>query len=235
MAVAALRKALAACGTGGAQDEYETAASDSTDDASQDGDAGSHAADDSGDWDGAAALQRRLRAAVNEVLEHGHTLLYDLPGPFSDSDSRQRIADTAMELLELSSALTEDPAEAPAADASSDLAPEVQARCDSMHQRLGQLPYLPAVLQRGTEDGLRRMCVANAALVRSSGSIHLLSSASKPCQHMMTSLYLAPATVLSINAGCSGCLLGAHFHQSRCTAGVLHSIWSGQRRPAAQH
>ena len=138
-AVAALRSALAACGTGNAGALFFSA----------------------------ATRRKRLCAAVNAVLEHAHTLVHDLPGPHCDSASRHRLAGVATKLLELCSLVADAPAGgAAAAQAADELTPDLQSRCDEMLPRAEHLPHLPAVLQRGHEDGLRRMCIADAALVR---------------------------------------------------------------------
>jgi len=182
MAVAAMRTALIACGTGSAADHGEAnwaAGSKAASAGGSDGSGGVQGDHLAEEFFSAPARQKRLLAAVNAVLEHAHTLLYDLPGPHCDSDSRHCIAGVAMQLLELFPLIADAPAD-DAADgaAASELAPEVQSRCDELLLRTERLPHLPAVLQRGSDDKLRaalqhcsddklrRMCIADAALVR---------------------------------------------------------------------
>lgn len=163
MAVAAMRTALIACGTGSAADHGEAnwaAGSKAASAGGSDGSGGVQGDHLAEEFFSAPARQKRLLAAVNAVLEHAHTLLYDLPGPHCDSDSRHCIAGVAMQLLELFPLIADAPAD-DAADgaAASELAPEVQSRCDELLLRTERL-------QHCSDDKLRRMCIADAALVR---------------------------------------------------------------------
>ena len=173
-AVAVLRTALTACGTGGADHgeadrsgDYEAASA-----GGRGGNGGLQSDDMAEEFFGAAARRTRVVSAVNAVLEHAHTLLYDLPGPHCDSETRHQIAGVAMELLELCPLISDAPADADDAAAASELPLAVQSRCDELLLRTQQLPQLPAVLQRGSEDQLRRMCIADAALVRHEAGLH---------------------------------------------------------------
>jgi hypothetical protein len=62
---------------------------------------------------------------------------------------------------------------------------DLQTRCDEMSRRLQHLPLLPPMLQRGMEDGLRKMCIASAALVRvlSVGMLASLIARSRTMKH----------------------------------------------------
>ncbi len=115
------------------------------------------------------------------MLEHAHTLLYDLPGPYSDSSSRHRLADAAMALLELRPLVAAGTAD----ETEGELPLDLQTRCDEMSRRLQHLPLLPPMLQRGMEDGLRKMCIASAALVRvlSVGMLASLIARSRTMKH----------------------------------------------------
>ena len=168
LAVAALRTALTACGTdGAAHHSQELWSADSR--AVSEGDvAGEHGDGLPEERFSPASQLRRLYAAVNAVLDHAHALLHDLPGPHLDPASRHRIASVATELLDLCPLIADAPAanDAAAEEEAADLPPDVQMRCDAMLLQTEQLPHLPAVLQRGSEDKLRRMCITDAALVR---------------------------------------------------------------------
>ncbi len=166
LAVAALRASLAACGTDSTADYGKAEWSGDNEAASAGGSDGMQGDDLAKEFFGAAARQKRLLAAVNTVLDHAHALLHDLPGLHLDPASRHRIASVATELLDLCPLIADAPISDAAEEASTELPPEVQTRCDELLLRTEQLPYLPAVLQRGSEDKLRRMCIADAALVR---------------------------------------------------------------------
>lgn len=149
-----------AVGTAGALGPQPSQPQRSSTASTSDETSGGHAASDS-DSEPApkpTPWYKRLACAARPFLEAAASLCQDLPSRHLPMPARQRIAAAASAVEELQARADAAVMECPTA--------QIAQQCGHVLGLLRGLPALPSILGRASEDGLRRMCIADAALVR---------------------------------------------------------------------